>query len=379
MRTVFVLAVLVFAACASAGAVLELNGDNFDAYVGGPKAVLVKFFAPWCGHCKHLAPEFEKAAEAFANSPKVVLAEVDCDQHKDLCNKHGIRGFPTMKSVDLPLTFSFFFPFSLNQHTRAHNTRFFKARSTKPQEYEGQRTSQSIIEFVQNQGAGKPAGVRSAVVDLTPETFDSVVLDASKGVMVKFFAPWCGHCKKLAPEYEKAAAAFARDASKVVIAEVDCDQHKDLCHRFDVSGFPTVKWFGAGAEDKGKGEEYRGGRTLKEIVRYVNNAAGLKRLEDGRLDETAGRIKELDEIAGKFLAAGDRAAGMLKRAKEIAEKEDAPASAKFYIKAMESVIAKGSEFVAKEKARITGILEGAAVAESKIDDFTIRRNILEAF
>lgn len=59
----------------------------------------------------------------------------------------------------------------------------------------------------------------SAVVDLTSQTFDSIALDPKKNVLVEFFAPWCGHCKKLTPVYEKLGGAFAAEES-VVIAKV---------------------------------------------------------------------------------------------------------------------------------------------------------------
>ena len=82
----------------------------------------------------------------------------------------------------------------------------------------------------------------SDVKDLSPDNFDSVV-DGSTGAFVEFYAPWCGHCKKLAPEYEIVATAFKRFSSKVVVAKVDCDSHRELCGRFGVSGYPTLKYF----------------------------------------------------------------------------------------------------------------------------------------
>lgn len=59
---------------------------------------LVEFFAPWCGHCKSLAPNFAKAATALKGTAK--LASVDCTVEKDLCSRFGVQGFPTLKVRD---------------------------------------------------------------------------------------------------------------------------------------------------------------------------------------------------------------------------------------------------------------------------------------
>ncbi|KAF4551176.1 Thioredoxin-like protein 2 [Elsinoe fawcettii] len=113
----------------------------------------------------------------------------------------------------------------------------------------------------------------SAVVDLLPKNFDSIVLDSGKPALVEFFAPWCGHCKTLAPIYDELAAAYEHVKDKVVIAKVDADAHRDLGQRFGVQGFPTLKWF------DGKSKEpidYNSGRDLDSLKAFIEDKTGLK-------------------------------------------------------------------------------------------------------
>jgi protein disulfide-isomerase A1 len=53
-------------------------------------------FAPWCGHCKALAPEYEEAATTLKEK-NIALAKIDCTEEADLCRDHGVEGYPTLK------------------------------------------------------------------------------------------------------------------------------------------------------------------------------------------------------------------------------------------------------------------------------------------
>ncbi|XP_068589556.1 protein disulfide-isomerase A3-like [Cebidichthys violaceus] len=75
--------------------VLELGDADFDYLSTGHETMLVKFYAPWCGHCKKLAPEFDKAATRLKGS--VQLAKVDCTAHSETCGRFGVSGYPTLK------------------------------------------------------------------------------------------------------------------------------------------------------------------------------------------------------------------------------------------------------------------------------------------
>jgi len=212
---------------------------------------------------------------------------------------------------------------------------------------------------------------------LTPSNFDAIALDPTKDVLVEFYAPWCGHCKHLAPDYEKVAAAFASEPN-VVVAKVDADAHKELGTRYGVSGFPTLKWFGK--DSKAEPQLYENARDVQSFVDFLNQKTGTDRTINGRLGKNSGRIPTLDAIAAKFVDATDKAA-LIKEAESAitgltgAVKENA----KYYLKVFGVVVSKGKAFLESEPGRLDRMLEGAGVTPAKVDEFTIRKNILAAF
>jgi len=217
---------------------------------------------------------------------------------------------------------------------------------------------------------------QTAVVVLTPETFDSVVLDSTKDVLVEFYAPWCGHCKKLAPDYEKVAAAF-KNEQNVVVANVDADKYKELGSRFGVSGFPTIKFF---PKDKKEGEAYSQGRDIPSFIKFLNERAGTHRTATGDLTPEAGRIEELDEIVAKLKDGNGEA--VVKEAQAYVDKlskTDADYDeAQFYLKAINKQL-NDKEFAHKESERLQRLIDNPSTSSHKVDEFTVRKNILSAF
>lgn len=88
--------ILTFLVAAPALA-LELTFDTWEDQTSG-KTVFVKFFAPWCGHCKKMKPDWDKLMEKYADSETVLVADVDCiEDGKPLCDEVGVKSFPTIK------------------------------------------------------------------------------------------------------------------------------------------------------------------------------------------------------------------------------------------------------------------------------------------
>ena len=93
------LLLVVLAAGLASAAVVPLTTPQFTTAIA-EGAWFVEFYAPWCGHCKRLAPVWDELAEALAGEPGMHVAKVDCTAETDLCKVFGIRGFPTLRMID---------------------------------------------------------------------------------------------------------------------------------------------------------------------------------------------------------------------------------------------------------------------------------------
>jgi len=125
-----------------------------------------------------------------------------------------------------------------------------------------------------------PADNSGPVKVVVGKTFDAIVMDKTKDVLVEFYAPWCGHCKSLAPKYEKLGQAF-KDQDSIVIAKIDATENDTPV---DIRGFPTLMFFPANGKDAPV--TYEGDRTEEAMAEFVReHASTLKAGGKGGRDE----------------------------------------------------------------------------------------------
>mmetsp|Transcript_10905 Transcript_10905/g.16620 ORF Transcript_10905/g.16620 Transcript_10905/m.16620 type:complete len:388 (-) Transcript_10905:82-1245(-) len=134
------------------------------------------------------------------------------------------------------------------------------------------------------------------VYPLTTSNFSSFI-ESSPIALVEFYAPWCGHCKKLAPIYEEAAAVLAAD--NIPLASVNCVEETSLYYKHDIQGYPTIKAFLLGEPIL-----YDGARELQDIVDFMRNMASPGTVDvdaDGLQAFTAEHLAENHPVMVAFL------------------------------------------------------------------------------
>ncbi|KAF5921008.1 hypothetical protein HPG69_005586 [Diceros bicornis minor] len=108
------------------------------------------------------------------------------------------------------------------------------------------------------------------VKTLVGKNFEQVAFDETKNVFIKFYAPWCAHCKKMAPAWEALAEKY-KDHEDIIIAELDATANE--LEAFAVHSFPTLKYFPAGPG--GKVIDYKGSRDLETFSKFLDSGGQL--------------------------------------------------------------------------------------------------------
>nr|CAG4643121.1 EOG090X0438 [Ilyocryptus agilis] len=251
--------------------VLVLTRDNFHYFVMSRPVVLVDFYAPWCGHCQTLAPEYSKASEQLKKE-NVTLAKVDATKEVELAKEFMITGYPSII--------------------------LFR---------------NAIINYMKEKLDPNWKSPASRVVVLTSANFSNVV-ESSSLILVEFYAKWCKHCQQLEPEYEAAARSLLEYG--IPLAKVDGPSEKELAERLNIIGWPTLKVF-----RKGRIFDYKGPREHQGIVEHmkllsrspskiVNSIGEMKSALDRKDTSVIGLFSSKTALYENFLAAAEQLRGI---------------------------------------------------------------------
>lgn len=372
---------------AVSGSVTTLGKKNWEETVGSGHT-LVEFYAPWCGHCKTLEPEFDSAAKELSGETAVKLAKVDATVEEDLAKTHKVEGFPTLKLFK--------------------DGEFVK-------DYNGKRTSESIVKFMKKQSSGESSGESEeetdedtpsdnpegemppgegmgegeggkqeptveavGLINLDSVTFNKIVGHTAYDVLVKF---------DVAYPHGDAEDAFVRfthlianlsAASSFLVSTVGIEDYgdkvnQDLADRFNLKtdDFPAFRLWKRGTKEPIAFKDTVGTDSLS---RFISKELGL-------WIGLPGCLEAFDKFAGGFMElAKEEQTTRQKQAEEKAGIADASEqqSAKYYARVMQRVIIKGLEFPQKEAIRLEKLMESKVTDEKKAE-MVVRLNILSMY
>ncbi|KAI8635357.1 thioredoxin-like domain-containing protein [Xylariaceae sp. FL1651] len=262
-------AIVSFTKTSSTPLVGEVGPDTYSDYMsaGLPLAYI---FAETPEERKELSDALKPIAEKYRG--KINFATIDA---KAFGAHAGNLNLPTDK-----------FPSFAIQET-VKNQKF-------PFDIEKEITPETIGSFVEEFSAGKiepslksepiPESQEGPVTVVVGKTYEEIVLDDTKDVLIEFYAPWCGHCKALAPKYDDLASLYANSEfkDKIVIAKVDATAN-DVPD--EIRGFPTIKMYAAGS--KSEPATYSGSRTVEDLIKFIKENGKYKaEVEEKKEEET---------------------------------------------------------------------------------------------
>lgn len=235
-----------------------LNGDNFDS-VTARGTWLVEFFSPYCGHCRQFAPTWDVLSEKVRKETEegsgptagFQTAQVNCITYGDLCTAQKVKSYPSIRLyVDGKKEKEF------NKERSIERLVEFMTPFAPPKNDPAKEETPSLK--VQEARSNNPINPDGTVLSLNPSNFAATI--GSGPIFIKFYAPWCGHCKKLAPVW----SALARNLqNKLTVAEVNCDMYSSLCGEQGVEGYPMLFFYREGHK-----LDYTGKRTLEAMEAF---------------------------------------------------------------------------------------------------------------
>ncbi|KAL2754455.1 hypothetical protein ACRALDRAFT_1081483 [Sodiomyces alcalophilus JCM 7366] len=256
---------------------LELTPDNYEATVEETDFLVIKHFSPYCHHCLDYAPIYQTLYEYYYTSKPVTDEETDftefyklrfaslnCIAFYDLCSSLKVQSYPsttlykngtaleTIKGVK-----------GLEILTKAIEPHLEKAKPgsrpkvlnlPEPGDDETPPPPKPLENF-------NPEGVS---IPLNATSFETLVATTQKPWFIKFYAPWCHHCKDMRPNWEQLGKEMQ---GKLNIGEVNCDVESKLCREIGVGSYPTLLFF------KGPQRvEYKGLRGLGDFIEFAEKA-----------------------------------------------------------------------------------------------------------
>ena len=242
------------------GELVSLSDADFDEKTQSG-VWMVKFFAPWCGHCKGIESHWKEFARIAGDT--IHVAELDCTANPRTAEKFKVTSYPAIYLFGAGIESV---QYKGENTVKGWLTFVSEAVKTKIKVLDGNDSIRKMYEQLQADiREDERMSKNSDVILVTSENIDEEI---KKGpLFVNFYATWCDHCKDLRPTWEKFATYAKRNDRPYRVAKVNTANDHEIATKYRVTGFPTIMFFKEGRQPV----SYLGDRDLQSLIDYAES------------------------------------------------------------------------------------------------------------
>jgi len=297
---------------------LVLNPDNVEDVISSFPLLLLYVWAPWCGHCKAMSPEFEKAARELSTNPDLPIPvqfakfeDTGSNRQYRIMEKLNMKSFPALLVFreglcdgevleDEQETICKQWTAGMDDEPRTYHSLHRQARNSLTiaflmRQFSYGKIQQDVIGDLQNVEKANKAGFYKKggrheteyVTELTDETFADEVLRTDKVVVVEFYSDHCPICVGLGPEIAEVAEETVKVDPRLKWAALNTRVWEGIMNRFGVTGYPWFSSFYAGKVRF----HMRGMGGKQSFVNFAKNEAQLWH-DSGKAANTSAQLPE---------------------------------------------------------------------------------------